>query len=77
MGKNLKNEPVGYTCRDIDSVQSDLKNIIVSLEGLRDSNDALRSWGQDLLAALEEAEERVYELEQELEELRSSLEKSE
>lgn len=72
--------PVGHTCPDIDrvigsipSAAKELDGLESILESLRSDNDALRSWGaeqEDKVAELEDeldtATKRIAELESEL-----------
>ncbi len=66
MGRYRDNAPVGNTCGDID-------NAISSMESVRSDNEALREWGNELFDELEIANNRISDLETEVECLEEEL----
>lgn len=82
-----RREPVGNTCPTInsaisyiDQVKNATKDIYywceqaeTELEELRSANDALRTWGNDEAERVDELEDKVYDLEAQIEELKEEL----
>jgi len=77
--------PVGYTCPDINEAISLTEDVISAadklsplvgrrglLEELRNANEKLRSWGEQLTIDLEVANNRINELQDEIHELRNT-----
>lgn len=58
---------------NLDSISSDLPDIIDCLEYVRKANESLRAWGEDEASQVDKLENRVYELEEEIESLKQTV----
>jgi predicted nucleic acid-binding Zn-ribbon protein len=59
------------SCNELEGLVSGPRCV---LEELRDSNSALRTWGEELAEELEEAEKKISDLESELHDLNERIE---
>lgn len=87
-----RKEPVPHTCPAINDIQDSVNDVLnnaqkeiakimnTDMERLREANEALRTWGKELLSELESVEDELKEvtserdnLQREVEDLRSQL----